>query len=611
MKSSQWSIVFILLMVLAAYPAAVTPAAAGEIAPDLAAVMAGAAPDEQIPVIVQLQNRVNVRQFKQFKKQLRRNKLIKALKQQAAADLPALEAALGGRKAGLRQLWLINGVALKADPQVIRKLADLKAVASIRLDGIVTLADPTPTGSGTASWNMAMIQADLLWSQGYAGQGVVVAGMDTGVDAQHNALAASFRGGANSWFDPNGQHATPFDADGHGTQTMGVLVGGDGMGVAPQAQWIAVKIFDDAGTATFSGIHSGFQWLLDPDADPATDDAPDVVNNSWGFHSLVNQCMTEFEPDIATLRAAEIGVVFAAGNSGPAAYTSLSPANNAGSLAVGALDNNAQVIPMSSTGPSACGGGLYPQLTAPGFSIYTAGLTYGGIFPDMSTYASGTSLAAPHIAGAMALLLSASPTATLAELEQALWNSALDLGLSGADDSYGHGLVQAAAALDLLGGGTPPPDPPVDPPPVDPPAPVCIDNDNDGFFSAGSDPVCGQPVDCADSNPAAYPGAPEIVKDGIDQDCNGYDLTIAITRAIYNTSNDQVVIWATSTAGAAANLSADIPGIGVTALTWNSTQKRWQKSVGKALRKGFNPAAPGMVRVFGPEGERSAPIVIK
>ena len=168
--------------------------------------------------------------------------------------------------------------------------------------------------------------------------------MDSGVDPDHPDLKARYRGGSNSWYDPHGQHSAPFDADGHGTQVMGVMVGGasggSAIGVAPEARWIAVKIFDDSGKAPLSAIHQGFQWLLDPDGDPDTDDAPDVVNNSWGFVENLNECVEEFQSDVEALRAADIGVVFAAGNGGPLPATSISPANLPGSFSVGFIDGD-------------------------------------------------------------------------------------------------------------------------------------------------------------------------------------------------------------------------------------------------------------------------------
>jgi len=91
---------------------------------------------------------------------------------------------------------------------------------------------------------------------------------------------------------------------------MGLLVGGaaggTAIGVAPGARWISVKIFADNGLASLSGIHLGFQWLLDPDGNPATDDAPDVANHSWGLNGSVGQCDREFEPEMAPPRPGEV-----------------------------------------------------------------------------------------------------------------------------------------------------------------------------------------------------------------------------------------------------------------------------------------------------------------
>ena len=87
--------------------------------------------------------------------------------------------------------------------------------------------------------------------------------------------------------------------------------------MAPGARFIAARVFNDSGVSTDSAVHLAFQWLLDPDGNPATDDAPDVVNASWG--ALLATCDREFEPDLQALRAAHILPVFAAGNSGPGA----------------------------------------------------------------------------------------------------------------------------------------------------------------------------------------------------------------------------------------------------------------------------------------------------
>ncbi len=304
--------------------------------------------------------------------------------------------------------------------------------------------------------NLAVVQAPPLWSLGWRGQGVVVASLDTGVDVTHPDLAASWRGGANSWFDPFNEHpALPSDANGHGTWTMGVMVGGgaggSAIGAAPAARWIAARIFDDGGRSSAVAVHRALQWLLDPDGNPLTDDAPDVVNNSWTF--TAPGCQLEFEPDLQALRAAGILPIFAAGNSGPGAGTSLSPPNNPSAFAVGATDDGDQIYTGSSRGPSSCDGSLFPKITAPGVGIHSSGLN-GGYFDS-----TGTSLAAPHAAGVLALLLSAFPSLPVQQQQAALSAGVRDLGPLGTDNTFGAGRLDGLAAYAWLvsRGFAPPP----------------------------------------------------------------------------------------------------------------------------------------------------------
>jgi serine protease AprX len=431
-------------------------ASAGSITPELKETLAGVAPDATAPVIVTLSDQVDLKAFQgREERGLLRARLVRALRAKAGLTQAPLLALLNARGAtGIRSLWINNSIAVTTRAGVIRDLAERDDVASIGLDSTFGLPEVTYSASASPEWNLAAIHAPELWSLGYGGAGVVVASMDTGVDLMHPDLATRWRGGSNSWFDPSGQHALPYDRFGHGTQVMGILVGGDAggtaIGVAPFAQWVAVKIFNDAGYATLSGIHLGFQWILNPDGNPDTDDAPDVVNNSWGLQNTVNLCSTEFAADIAALRAAEVAIVFAAGNFGPNPSTSISPANNLGSLAVGASNESSGVAGMSSRGPSACGGLLYPGVVAPGVNVQTADLTYGGVYPSSYVSVSGTSFAAPHVSGAMALLLSAFPSARVTDLEAALAASAVDLGTPGPDNESGSGLIDVVAAYDHL-----------------------------------------------------------------------------------------------------------------------------------------------------------------
>lgn len=433
---------------------------AGIMTPDLQTAIQAADPGREIQVIVTLSDRVDIRLFKETQKSRRRANILKALRNNAEFSQRDLKALLRRRRARrMKSLWLINGIAVTARADVIRELARLPQVARIRLDRAIPLSEVIPTVAAVAGWNIDAVRATELWDLGYRGQGVVVATMDSGVDLNHPDLLNRWRGGTNSWFDPNGEHDTPHDADGHGTQVMGIMVGGDAggtaIGVAPDAEWIAVKIFNDAGLTLLSAIHEGFQWVLDPDGNPDTDDAPDMVNNSWGLMDDVDQCIEEFHPDIQTLKAAGIAVVFAAGNGGPNPSTSISPANNLEGFAAGAIDEFFEVAPFSSRGPSICDDAIYPEVAAPGVSVYTADLSFGGL-PDRYTSVSGTSFAAAHTAGTMALLLSAFPDLSVPELEESLKNGALDLGDNGPDNDYGYGVIDALEAYNFLLNCTPP-----------------------------------------------------------------------------------------------------------------------------------------------------------
>lgn len=428
---------------------------AGVIAPGLKSTLQYVAPNAEVSVIVILSDKADFKPFKKKKKHIRRPKIIKALKDKAALSQFPLKSFLKSNGAKrLTSFWIINGMALQVRAALIPMLASWPGVETIRLDAAISAPIVNYNTSPGIEWNLSAIEAPGLWDLGYTGQGIVVASMDTGVDMDHPDLTNKWRGGTNSWYDPNGEHATPYDAVGHGTQTMGIMVGedagGTAIGVAPGAEWIAVKIFDDADVATESDIHLGFQWLLDPDGDPNTDDAPDIVNNSWGLTAGLNDCIDIYQTDIQALKEAGIAVVFSAGNEGPAPSTSISPANYPETLAIGAIDDTFTIDDFSSRGPSACDGSIFPEVVAPGVSVKSSDLTFGGVFPDSYAYVTGTSYAAPHVAGAMALLKEAFPNVSVSMLESSIKQSALDLGPPGEDDAYGYGLLDVTGAYSLL-----------------------------------------------------------------------------------------------------------------------------------------------------------------
>jgi serine protease AprX len=433
-------------------------AQAGVIDPELEPILQASKPGQVVPVILTLNDRVDLSAFKDLDRQTSRTGMIKALKSKADASQQGLKALLTSRRVkNIRQLWLVNGMAFNANSAVIREIANRPDVDSVRLDQTVEAPAVNAGVTAAPEWNLGAIHIPEVWSLGYSGAGMVVANIDTGVDAQHPDLGGKWRGGLNSWYDPHGEHSTPYDNLGHGTQTMGIMVGGEAggtsIGVVPGAKWIAAKLFNDAGQAQWSDIHLSFQWLLDPDGDPNTADMPHVVNASWGLVGSANQCVLEFNDDIQTLKFANIAVVFSGGNEGPASQTSVSPANNPEGFAIGAVNDTQTLANFSSRGAGACDGGIYPRISAPGVNINTADLSFGGL--PLYASVSGTSFAAPHISGTMALLLNAFPNASIASLESALQQSALDLGESGADNGYGYGLANALAAYHYLRDSTP------------------------------------------------------------------------------------------------------------------------------------------------------------
>lgn len=425
------------------------PGSAGKIDP---ALLPALARGEMVSAIVTFRQQTDLAAIPGRGQGAGQQGLIHALQATSQASQQATAALLGvwqtqGQVTRATYFWIFNGLSLTATPAVLQALAARDDVARITPDAIHIVPEALQTG---VEPNLVLAGAPALWDLGWRGQGVVVASMDSGVDVNHPDLVGRWRGGSNSWYDPSGQHPDiPTDLSGHGTWTMGVMVGGaaggTAIGMAPDATWIAVKIFDDAGTSSATTIHLGYQWLLDPDGNPATPDAPDIVNNSWSFGTW--GCNLEFELDLEALQAAGIVPVFAAGNYGPNAPSDVSPGNNPAAFAVGAVDNNQQIYAYSSRGPSACDGTIYPEVTAPGVVIRTSEVN--GVY----TSATGTSLAAPHVAGALALLRSAFPQADADLLQASLTGAAVDLGAIGADDTFGYGRLDSVAAYNWIATG--------------------------------------------------------------------------------------------------------------------------------------------------------------
>ncbi|MCW3817756.1 S8 family serine peptidase [Micromonospora sp. DR5-3] len=307
-------------------------------------------------------------------------------------------------------------------------------------------------------WGIANINADDVWSQyGVKGGGITVANIDTGVQFDHPALVNSYRGNNGdgtfdhnyNWFDAAGACTdAPCDEDGHGTHTMGTMAGSDGanqIGVAPEVKWIAANGCCPSDEALIS---SG-QWMLQPrdlnGQNPDASKRPNIINNSWGSPPS----NAPFMEDVTDAWAASgIFGAWANGNDGPGCQTSGSPGSRISNYSVGAYDINNNIGGFSSRG-SGQDGAIKPNISAPGVNIRSS--VTGG------TYASynGTSMAAPHVAGTVALLWSAAPAlvgdvnATRALLNNTAIDKADDQcgGTAANNNVYGEGRLDALALL--------------------------------------------------------------------------------------------------------------------------------------------------------------------
>jgi len=360
--------------------------------------------------------------------------------------------------------YIVNAVSFSSTKEVLEEIATYPEVKHIYLNE--RIAAPKPETSHVQKltnelpWNLEKIQAKKAWENGLDGTGVVVATIDTGVDVNHPSLKNQYRGlnadGSLShtfnWLDLVGNSPTPTDLIGHGTHVTGTMVGydpetGTRTGVAPGARWIAVNAFSEYGALETDLLKAG-EWLLAPQDEngtPHPEMAPDIINNSWGSGSSLNDW---FRTVVKAWVAADITPVFAAGNHsqwtpvGPGSITN--PANYPEVIAVGSTNSANRISDFSLRGPSPYGGSeIKPDLVAPGEDIISA------IPNNQYAFSNGTSMAAPHVSGAIAILKQMQPNMTIDKLKETLYAELNPLSDSkyptSPNDAYGRGL------LDLTG----------------------------------------------------------------------------------------------------------------------------------------------------------------
>lgn len=331
--------------------------------------------------------------------------------------------------------------------------------------------DVTPQQADPVEWGIEAIGADRVWAEtGVRGEEIVVAGIDTGVQFDHPALVGRYRGNDGdgsfdhdyNWFDPAGVCGTPnipCDTQGHGTHTMGTAVGGQdgdgvGIGVAPGARWIAAKgceAADGVACSLPSLLRSG-EWTLEPTDrngdNPRADLRPHIVNNSWGADT--GPIADPFYDQIVRAwNASGIFAVFSNGNDGANGCRTVgSPADSPDAYGVGAYDENDDIAAFSSRGPAA-DGQVRPNIAAPGVGIRSA------LPRDRYAFGNGTSMAAPHVAGTVALLWSAAPgligdVHSTRELLDQTAVDAEDLSCGGTPENnnvFGEGRLDARGAV--------------------------------------------------------------------------------------------------------------------------------------------------------------------
>lgn len=403
---------------------------------------------------------------------LTRSARIKAVSRRLQSHVPSQAKAIQtyleqASSTEVNRFWIVPAFSATLDRDGILELAAMPGVQKIVPDGGIESIKPVEVRTSEAvatssSGHLRMLNVPYLWNLGWTGTGRIICSFDTGVELSHPALSGNWRGNSvplsEAWFSTVAPNSPPTDKADHGTHTMGTMVGVDGadtIGVAPGAEWISAGVVDQGKSLqnTFSDILAAYQWALNPDGDPnTTDDVPDVILNSWGVPpSLLDACDETFYAAIDNVEAAGIVCIFSAGNEGPDPSTLRNPANRAtsplNSFSVGAVDNGRIIAGFSSRGPGGCDfTAVKPEIVGPGVSIRSASKTGG--YKLMS----GTSMAAPFIAGLVALCRQYDPESTVDEIKWALIKASEDLGPAGEDNAYGYGFPDAAKMLDYLDG---------------------------------------------------------------------------------------------------------------------------------------------------------------
>ncbi len=453
----------------------------------------------QYAFIVEMKKQADLSDLQQLHgKEKKARAVFERLRLSAKESQASIRSFLQQRRQPYRSFWVLSALALKGDEELIKTLASREDVAYVHDDPQVVVEQPLIAASSRSPedlpWGLSMIGADQVWALGITGEGVVVGGQDTGVEWEHPAIKEHYRGWDGetadhnyNWHDaiheinplhndsipndPNNNPCglnVPFPCDdhNHGTHTVGTMVGDDGgdnkIGVAPDAKWIACRNME-RGYGTPSTYIECFEWFMAPtdlngeNPDPAK--SPHVINNSWGCPEMEGCNPDNFalmQTVVDNVKASGIVVVVSAGNSGSSCSSVNAPAAIfPGSFTVGATASNDTIAGFSSRGPVLVDSSFRrkPDISAPGVGVYSC--IRNGQYASWS----GTSMAGPHVAGVVALMISANPdlAGEVDVIEDIIEQTAVpkttdqDCGdLAGTEvpnNTYGYGRIDALAAV--------------------------------------------------------------------------------------------------------------------------------------------------------------------
>ena len=441
--------------------------------------------DQKFPIRIEMQDKVDAFQLhqdfilKQTPVKERAIKTIKKLKHKANTSQENLINFLKNNAPStynnLRKYWIINQIYLESTQDLIYEIGQRNDVAYIDLniDKISPLEEINSehqlVNTESIETGLEAINAPALWNLGYTGRGLLVYDYDTGVCPEHPAIKNRFLANHfpmdQSWYGYFKDFPNESNSD-HGTHTLGTMIGkglptGDTIGVAPGAYWMACDLVTSTveELPPLENIVAAYEWALDSDNNSETTyDIPDVINNSWRWNDNPDtvHCNDYIRDLMNVLEAVGIANIFSGGNAGPNNTTISAPqrinTTIVNTFSVGSVNANLNGNPISSfssRGPVQCPTNdssltIHPEVVAPGHNVRSS------VGPNSYSTKSGTSMAAPHVSGAVLLLKEAFPDLSGAEILTALYYTASDLGDVGEDNTFGRGIIDCYAAYTYL-----------------------------------------------------------------------------------------------------------------------------------------------------------------